>query len=168
MNLLARLFVPIALIVFAVAFYIQAGEIRSLYDTGPIGAADFPKLLAVGLVVSVIVAVGLDFRKAGKEERAEPVDWGGVGAALLVVAVCAVYVALFRVAGYFIATTAFGLALLAIFSRLKLNWLVALVEAVVLMAVVYGLFAGLLDVRLPAYPALDFLFGAGPAPEVSQ
>ncbi|WP_157961706.1 tripartite tricarboxylate transporter TctB family protein [Acuticoccus kandeliae] len=163
MHLIARLIVPLVLIGFSVVYYIEAGAIRSIYDTGPIKSGDYPKFLAVALAVSVLVAVGLDLRRARvKDEDAAPLDWSGLVSAALVIATCAVYLVLFQLTGYFISTFLFSLTLLAIFSRLKMNIPRAVIEAAILTAVVYGLFAGLFNVRLPAFPS----FGAAEPPAV--
>ncbi|MCF3935362.1 tripartite tricarboxylate transporter TctB family protein [Acuticoccus sp. M5D2P5] len=159
MHLIARLFVPLGLIGFSVIYFIEAGQIRSIYDTGPIRSGDYPKFLAVALAVAVVVAVALDFRKAHKAER---VEWGGVGLAFLVIATCAVYLLLFQFVGYFVSTILFTLALLAIFSRLEMSIPRTILEAVVLTAVVYGLFAVVFEVRLPAFPS----FGGATPPAV--
>ena len=79
-------------------------------------------------------------------------DWGGLLAATLVIVASGVYVALFRPLGFPLSTGLFALVLLAIFARLRMKPLAALLQAAVLTGLVYLLFAVLFDVRLPQGP----------------
>ncbi|WP_162409399.1 tripartite tricarboxylate transporter TctB family protein [Acuticoccus sediminis] len=158
-SLLARALVPLGLAVFAVIYFDQAGKIRSLYNIGPVGPSDYPKLLAValGLALVAVVVTDASSRRRKDEVRTAPVDWGGLAAAGLVIVASALYVALFRTTGFLISTGLYALALLAIFSRLTLRPVRAIVQAAVLVGLVYFLFGVLFDVRLPESPSVDAL-----------
>lgn len=161
MALLARLFVPVCLAAFGVIYYVNALKIRSLYDTGPVGASDFPKILVVLLGLGLVAAVISDLRKPRTEQA--PIDWGGLLAAALVIVASAGFVALFRPIGYFAATGLYALVLLAIFSRFQIRPLPAILYTVALVGAVYLLFAVLFNVRLPETPYLESIISSTPA-----
>lgn len=147
MTVFARLLVPLLLAVFGVVYYLQAGAIRSQYSQGPIGPGDVPKMYVVALGVALVFVVVTDLRRPRVEGA--PLDWGGLLAALAVVAASALYIALFRPLGYLLATAIYSLILLAIFARLKMRPLRMLAQTAGLVAAVYLLFGVLFDVRLP-------------------
>ncbi len=163
MILVARLLVPVCLAIFGVVYFLEAGNIRTLYSQGPIGPDGVPKMFAVALGLALVGVVAIELRRPRAE--AAPIDWGGFLAAVMVIVASAVYVALFRVAGYAIATALYSLVLLAIFSRAKIRPLAAVLQTAGLVALVYLFFVVLFDVRLPEGPSLDAFFGPTASPE---
>lgn len=165
MILVSRLIVPICLAIFGVVYFLEAGNIRTLYSQGPIGPDGVPKMFAIALGLALLGVVVIELRRP--RAKAAPIDWGGFLAAVLVIVASAAYVALFRVAGYAIATALYALVLLAIFSRAKIRPLAAVLQTAGLVALVYLFFVVLFDVRLPQGPSLDTFFGQAPPPEAT-
>lgn len=159
MTRLTRLLVPAALLVFAAVYFMEAGRIRVLYDTGPVGPQDFPRVLVAALVVGVAIVLFGEWRRRPGVAAAIAVRDLGVVALLLLCA--ALYVALFARIGFAVSTFALSLALLPIFARGAIRPRTALVQAFVITAAVYVLFGFVFDVRLPPTPLLDRLAGAG-------
>ncbi len=154
-----RLLVPAALLVFAVFYLREAGDIRVLYDTGPVGPADFPKVLVAALVVCLgFVLVG-EWR--GRNEALEPIAPGDLRVVGLVLLIAALYVALFPRIGFPLSTFALSMGLLLTFSRSALGLGKALVQAVAITLAVYVLFGFVFDVRLPPTPFLDGILASG-------
>lgn len=163
MALLLRLLVPFALAGAGAFYFVQAGAIRSLYSTGPIGPDAVPKLFVAALALALVFVIVAEVRAARGDGAS--MDAGGALAVVLVVAACAGYVAIFRLAGFFASTGVFAFALLAIFARGPFSIVMALLQAAAITILVYVLFAILFDVRLPTTPAVGALFGnAAPAP----
>jgi len=154
MVAIARLLVPVALLGLGTLYFHEAGTIRVLYDTGPIGPGDFPKALFVALVVAVAFVLVGEFRARGRAEKVviAPADLAVVGAVL---AICAVYVVLFQRIGFLVSTFLLALALLVAFSRGRMGILLAALYAVLITGAVFGLFGLVFNVRLPPTPFLD-------------
>lgn len=162
MTFAARLLVPAALLVFAAFYLREAGNIRVLFDTGPVGPADFPKLLVGALVVAVgFVLIG-EWR--GRRTPMEPITSSDLGVVGLVLVIAAAYVALFPQIGFPISTFGLSLALLLTFARGAIDIGTALLYALAITAAVYGLFGVIFDVRLPPTPFLDGLTTPEPNP----
>ncbi|MEM8852239.1 MAG: tripartite tricarboxylate transporter TctB family protein [Pseudomonadota bacterium] len=156
MTFAARLLVPAALLVFAAFYLREAGNIRVLFDTGPVGPADFPKLLVIALVVAVGFVVVGEWR--GRRAPVEPITPGDLGVVGLVLVIAAAYVALFARIGFPLSTFALSLALLVTFARGAIGIASALLYALAITGAVYVLFGFVFDVRLPPTPFLDGVF----------
>lgn len=156
MPVAARLLLPIALLALGAFYYVEAGTIRVLYASGPMGPQDFPRLLVMALAVGLVFVVIGDLRRAAGGTDLTLADLGVVAGVVLICAAC---VLVFRIVGFVPATFALALALLVAFARGNVRWLRAGIEAGAITLAVYALFALVFEVRLPPTPFLDAIGG---------
>ncbi|MDO1583689.1 tripartite tricarboxylate transporter TctB family protein [Rhizobium oryzicola] len=146
----AALVIAAVLVAIAAVIYLDASRLREVTGYSPVGPATVPGAVAVvllGLAIwTVIAAFRGDFPERERQEVG-PVVWivGGLAAQML----------LLNTAGFSIATGVLFAATAAGFGRRKL-W-ISLPLGIVLCLVVWLIFAGLLQLSLPAGP-LEQLF----------
>lgn len=135
----------------ALSFLHDAGGFVALHDPGP---WMLPRILALALLVGGGILVIPDGQRAagsGTEREAASKELRGRPRAawklMALVGGMAVYVAVLPWAGFLISTTLFVAALLWV---LKVDWWRAILAAILLSAIGYGLFAVLFKVPLPA------------------
>lgn len=146
----AALAVAAILIAIAGVIFVDAARLREVSGYSPVGPATVPYAIAIALVLlaiwTIIAAFRGDFPEKEKQEI-QPVVWviGGLAAQML----------LLNTAGFSIATGILFAATAAGFGKRKI-W-ISLPIGIVLCLVVWLIFAGLLQLSLPAGP-LERLF----------
>ncbi|MCJ8506907.1 tripartite tricarboxylate transporter TctB family protein [Rhizobium lemnae] len=146
----AALVIAAILIAIAGVIFFDAARLREVTGYSPVGPATVPHWIAIGLVLlaiwTIIAAFRGDFPEREKQEI-KPVVWviGGLAAQML----------LLNTAGFSIATGILFAATAAGFGKRKI-WF-SLPIGIVLCLVVWLIFAGLLQLSLPAGP-LERLF----------
>lgn len=146
----AALAVAAILIAIAGVIFVDAARLREVSGYSPVGPATVPYAIAIALVLlaiwTIVAAFRGDFPEREKQEI-KPVVWviGGLAAQML----------LLNTAGFSIATGILFAATAAGFGKRKI-W-ISLPVGIVLCLVVWLIFAGLLQLSLPAGP-LERLF----------
>lgn len=140
---------PVALLGATTVYLAAAFRISTTFSAGPVDASFMPKLIA-GLMYLALLLV---LRDALKRRSAAGEEAAGAAAPLvapaLVVALTAVYVAVFKTAGYTLSTLPYVYLLFYVFRFEEKSQLKRIAYAVAITAVFYGLFAGIFDIRLP-------------------
>lgn len=141
----AALIIAAVLVALAVIIYLDASRLREMMGYSPVGPSTVPTFIAivlVGLAIwTVFAAFRHDFPEREHQEIA-PVAWiiGGLAAQML----------LLETAGFSIATGVLFAATAAGFGKRKI-W-ISLPIGIVLCLAVWLVFAGLLQLSLPAGP----------------
>lgn len=146
----AALVIAAVLVAISGVIFFDAARLREVSGYSPVGPGTVPMAIAVVLLLlavwTVIAAFRGDFPEREKQE-VQPVAWiiGGLAAQML----------LLNTAGFSIATGVLFAATAAGFGKRKV-W-ISLPVGIVLCLVVWLIFAGLLQLSLPAGP-LERLF----------
>lgn len=146
----AALAIAAVLVVLAGTIFMDAARLREVTGYSPVGPATVPHWIAIALLLlaiwTVIAAFRGDFPERDRQEI-KPVVWviGGLAAQML----------LLNTAGFSIATGVLFAATAAAFGKRKI-W-ISLPVGIILCLVVWLIFAGLLQLSLPAGP-LEHLF----------
>jgi putative tricarboxylic transport membrane protein len=141
----AALVIAAILVGIAAVIYLDASRLREMMGYSPVGPSTVPMFIAIALVGLAVWTVFAAFRNDFPErERQEisPVAWiiGGLAAQML----------LLNTAGFSIATGVLFAATAAGFGKRKI-W-ISLPVGIALCLVVWLIFAGLLQLSLPAGP----------------
>ncbi|MCY1668735.1 tripartite tricarboxylate transporter TctB family protein [Rhizobium sp. SL86] len=146
----AALVIAAVLVVIAAVIFADASRLREVMGYSPVGPATVPMVIAFVLILlavwTVFAAFRHDFPEREKQE-VQPVAWivGGLAAQML----------LLNTAGFSIATGVLFAATAAGFGKRRF-W-ISLPVGMVLCLIVWLIFAGLLQLSLPAGP-LERLF----------
>ncbi|MGE6743195.1 tripartite tricarboxylate transporter TctB family protein [Allorhizobium pseudoryzae] len=146
----AALVIAAVLVAIAAVIFADASRLREVMGYSPVGPATVPMVIAFVLVLlavwTVFAAFRNDFPEREKQEIS-PVAWivGGLAAQML----------LLNTAGFSIATGVLFAATAAGFGKRRV-W-ISLPLGIVLCLIVWLIFAGLLQLSLPAGP-LERLF----------
>lgn len=146
----AALVIAAVLVVIAAVIFADASRLREVMGYSPVGPATVPMVIAFVLILlavwTVFAAFRHDFPEREKQEI-QPVAWivGGLAAQML----------LLNTAGFSIATGVLFAATAAGFGKRRF-W-ISLPVGMVLCLIVWLIFAGLLQLSLPAGP-LERLF----------
>jgi putative tricarboxylic transport membrane protein len=146
----AALAIAAVLVAISAVIFFDAARLREVSGYSPVGPGTVPMAIAVVLLLLAVWTVIAAFRgdfPAREKQEIQPVAWvvGGLAAQML----------LLNTAGFSIATGVLFAATAAGFGRRKL-W-ISLPVGIVLCLVVWLIFAGLLQLSLPAGP-LERLF----------
>jgi putative tricarboxylic transport membrane protein len=135
-----RLF-AIVIIVMAIIMYVIIGDMDEPYSPGALAASTYPRLILTCMIISSCLLI---LRSQQDEGQSITVSFKGLSVIILMV----MYIALLQTIGFFILTPIFLfiLPLLAGFRRYAL----ISVSVVVVTAILYGVFAWLLNIPLPA------------------
>ncbi|WP_137128795.1 tripartite tricarboxylate transporter TctB family protein [Rhizobium sp. FY34] len=141
----AALVIAAVLVALAVIIYMDASRLREMMGYSPVGPSTVPTFIAIVLVGLAIWTVFAAFRRDFPEREHQeiaPVAWiiGGLAAQML----------LLETAGFSIATGVLFAATAAGFGKRKI-W-ISLPIGIVLCLAVWLVFAGLLQLSLPAGP----------------
>lgn len=142
-----RIILPVVLLVVTTAYLLSALQIASPYEDEGVGPSFFPIVLAVIMYAALAVVLVHEVRavqaRAGATLRIkDPAK---------VVALTAVYVALFVPLGYFISTTLYVWSLFFVFNFGSHNQLWRVVAALAIALAMWLLFEGAFGVRLPKF-----------------
>ncbi|MFD1744345.1 tripartite tricarboxylate transporter TctB family protein [Rhizobium helianthi] len=146
----AALVIAAVLVALSATIFIDAARLREVTGYSPVGPATVPQWIAIALLLlaiwTVVAAFRGDFPERDRQEI-KPVVWviGGLAAQML----------LLNTAGFSIATGVLFAATAAAFGKRKI-W-ISLPVGIILCLVVWLIFAGLLQLSLPAGP-LEHLF----------
>lgn len=140
----------VCILVLAAVYFYATAQIPTLEIGDPLGPKAFPRLLGIGLLITA----ALLFLETWRARKTPPQDASQpsgdrrhlivVGA---VVACTAVYLAVFPLLGYVIATSIYLVALTAYFNRGK--WIANVLTSVLFCIGSYLMFSKLLGVSLP-------------------
>jgi len=135
-----RLF-ALAIIVLAIIMYVIIGDMDEPYSPGALSASTYPRLILICMVISSCLLI---LRSQQDERQSVSVSFKGLSVIILMV----LYIAQLETVGFFVLTPIFLfiLPLLAGFRRYAL----ISVSVVVVTAILYGVFAWLLNIPLPA------------------
>lgn len=144
-----RVILGFIIVLTAVYFYATA-QIPSLEIGDPLGPKAFPRLLGIAMLFTA----GLLFMEMWREKKngagdsapRKGEDWGHLKVIGAVVVWTAVYLFVFELLGYVLATTVFLIGLMAYFNRGK--WLVNVLTSVLFCIVSYIMFVKVLGVNL--------------------
>lgn len=148
----ARILLPVVLLVGTTIYLIGALGIASPYQDAGVGPSFFPILIAC-VMYPAIGWVLIDGVRASRGGRAG--ETHRIKDPAKVVALTALYVALFRPLGYFAATTLYILGLFFVFDVGTRNPIARVLIAVLIAVGGYLLFREALGVRLPTLFGLD-------------
>lgn len=151
----ARILLPIVLLIVTMAYLRAALNIHSAYEDEGVGPSFFPIVIVCIMVPALgwILARNVETVRAGVagelHRLADPAK---------VVALTALYVALFTPLGYFLATLLYVLGLFFVFDLGTRNPLRMAGTALALAVLGWGLFRLAFGVRLPTLLGLDLPF----------
>lgn len=137
-------------------------------DSEPFGPGGFPMLVGASLVLLGLWLGGGEVRSAVRQanatesvsaeieqpaevaesQRGEPVDGHSAWRPFAVIAIVAAYLLALSVLGFLIATV-LTVAAIATLTARRFSWALSVVYPVVVSVVLYLVFAGLLNIRLP-------------------
>lgn len=140
----------ICIIVVAAVYFYATSQIPTLEIGDPLGPKAFPRLLGIGLLITAALLFMEIWRarKTPPEETSEPSgDRRHLIVVGAVVACTAVYLAVFTLLGYVIATSIYLVVLTAYFNRGK--WTANILTSVLFCIGSYLMFTKLLGVSLP-------------------
>lgn len=148
----ARILLPVVLLVATTTYLIGALRISSPYQDAGAGPEFFPILLACIMypALAFVLVDGVRARRAGREAPPHRLKDPAK-----VVALTALYVALFRPLGYFVATTLYVLGLFFVFDPGTRSLLKRVLVAFAIALGGYLLFRKAFGVRLPTFLGLD-------------
>jgi putative tricarboxylic transport membrane protein len=141
-----RIVLPVVLFVVTTAYLLNALQVTTAYEDEGVGPSFFPVVLAV-VMYGALAAVLLQVLRAPREAAVplrlkDPVK---------VVLLTAVYIALFRPLGYFIATTLYVWSLFFVFEFGSRNQVWKVVSAVLIAIAAWLLFDVAFGIRLPKF-----------------
>ncbi len=140
----------VCIIVLAAVYFYATAQIPALEIGDPLGPKAFPRLLGIGLLITAALLFMEIWRarKAPPEATSQPPgDRRHLMVVGAVVAGTAVYLAVFTLLGYVIATSIYLLALMAYFHSGK--WTANILTSVLFCIGSYLMFTKLLGVSLP-------------------
>jgi hypothetical protein len=144
-----RIVLPVVRFVVPTAYLLNALQVTTAYEDEGVGPAFFPGVLAV-VMYGALAAVLWQGLRAPRDAAAplrlkDPVK---------VVLLTAVYIALFRPLGYFIATTLYVWSLFFVFEFGSRNQVWKVVSAVLIAVAAWLLFDVAFGIRLPKFQDL--------------
>lgn len=138
---------PLFLVLLTVIYTAAAFDIRTQFTgDGEISPRTVPLLAAVCMYFTLLIVIFQEMRHPHEEDEPE----GRLLRPLLVIAATAAYIVMFRPVGYSLSTLLFVMVLFRIFEFNTRKPLLFILQAVIVTAIFYGLFAGIFGVRLPA------------------
>jgi putative tricarboxylic transport membrane protein len=137
---------PAILIVVTAVYLIEGMRTLRPFQEGTAGPSFFPIVVSVIMIVALGSVMWGAWRRTGRREEAAP---AALAEPIKVVLVTAVYIALFRPAGYFVSTALYVLALLYVFRFKARHAWVNLVWAVLISGACFVLFSEVFRIRLP-------------------
>ena len=153
--------VPVALLLFALAYGGESLNIKAQFDEGVVGPTFLPLMLTGIVVTGLLLILIRQWRQAkpsALDDAADESERDGVlgdhrKPALVSLSVL-LYVLIFKLLGYVLATVLLAFVLLTLFDYGKAEMLRRLGVAVAITLVFYGLFMLCFSVRLPLLPGV--------------
>jgi putative tricarboxylic transport membrane protein len=141
-----RIVLPVVLFVVTTAYLLNALQVTTAYDDEGVGPTFFPVVLSV-VMYCALAAVLFQALRAPRAAAAplrlkDPVK---------IVLLTAVYIALFRPLGYFIATTLYVWSLFLVFDFGSRNQIWKVVSAIAIAVAAWLLFDVAFGIRLPKF-----------------
>ena len=140
----------VCIIILTAVYFYATAQIPSLEIGDPLGPKAFPRLLGIGMLFTAGLLFVEMWRagKNGTQESAprEAEDWRHLKVIGAVVAWTAVYLLVFELLGYVLATTAYLIGLTAYFNRGK--WVANVLTSVLFCIISYIMFVKVLGVNL--------------------
>lgn len=141
-----RIVLPVVLFAVTTAYLLNALQVTTAYEDEGVGPSFFPVVLAV-MMYGALAAVLIQGLRAPRDDAAplrlkDPVK---------VVLLTAVYIALFRPLGYFIATTLYVWSLFFVFEFGSRSQVWKVVSAVLIAIAAWLLFDVAFGIRLPKF-----------------
>jgi putative tricarboxylic transport membrane protein len=135
-----RLF-ALVIIVMAIIMYVIIGDMDEPYSPGALSASTYPRLILICMIISSCLLI---LRSQQDERQSVSVSFKGLSVIILMV----LYIALLETVGFFVLTPIFLfiLPLLAGFRR----YVLISVSVILVTVILYGVFAWLLNIPLPA------------------
>lgn len=145
----------LGLIVLTIIYASGIPSIKSLFDEGLVGTKFLPQLLVVITLFCLVIIMLRDIRTADKsieasEETARKVEGSAKPLALFVATLA--YIALFKAAGFLIATFLFATCVLCLFSHTNKSLAARALIAAAITGLAYLLFAVAFGTHLNIYP----------------
>lgn len=151
-NLTRQHGLSLGLLVFTTIYASGIPRIRSLFDEGSVGTKFLPQLL-VFITLSCLVIIILRDMKTADGAREEELQKAGSSAKPLVLfGATLAYIALFKSAGFLIATFLFSYSVLCLFSHSNKKLIVRASIAAAITGLAYLLFAVAFGTHLNIYP----------------
>ncbi|KAA2315004.1 tripartite tricarboxylate transporter TctB family protein [Pseudooceanicola sediminis] len=139
---------PLVLMVLTTIYFAAAFDIHAQFTPeGEMGPQHIPMLVSGLMYVALLVVLVQELRAPAAVAETE--EGASLLRPVLVVAATAAYIWLFRPLGYALSTALFVAALFVVFKFETRRPLVFALYVVGVVAVFYGLFAGIFGVRLP-------------------
>ena len=141
-----RIVLPVVLLIVTTAYLLNALQVTTAYDDVGVGPSFFPVVLSVVMYCALAAVLFQGLRSprgaATPLRLKDPVK---------IVLLTAVYIALFRPLGYFIATTLYVWSLFFVFEFGNRNQIWKVVSAVLIAVAAWLLFDVAFGVRLPKF-----------------
>lgn len=137
---------PAILIVVTVGYMIEGLRTLQPFQEGTAGPSFFPIVVSVVMLVALASVCRDGLRRTGPKEKEE---LAALAEPLKVVLLTAIYIAMFRPAGYFLSTAAYVLSLLFVFRFKARNMFVNVLWAVLIAGACFVLFSEVFQIRLP-------------------
>lgn len=141
-----RIILPVVLLVVTTAYLVNALQVTTAYDDVGVGPTFFPVVLSVVMYCALAAVLFHGLRARGA--AATPLR---LKDPIKVVLLTAVYIALFRPLGYFIATTLYVWSLFFVFNFGSRNHIWKVLSAILIAVAAWLLFDVAFGVRLPKF-----------------
>jgi len=135
-----RLF-ALAIIVMAIIMYAIIGDMDEPHSPGALAASTYPRLILICMVISSCLLI---LRSQQDERQSVSASFKGLSVIILMV----IYIALLETVGFFVLTPIL-LFILPLLAGLRRYVLIS-VSVISVTAMLYGVFAWLLNIPLPA------------------
>lgn len=132
----------VILIAFAAVMYVIIGGMEEPYMPGALAASTYPRLVLICMIITaclIIIRPG-----PGTTDVTRPVSLKSIS----VIALTVFYIGFIEIAGFFILTPVF-LMLLPVMAGFKRHGM-TIISAILVTAMLYGIFVGVLNIPLPA------------------
>lgn len=147
MSIIRKLSIPIIFSIISIFYLYGIGLIDTGYDEGIFGASFLPTIS----VIFIFILILMDIFNSTKEKEPFEIKKIHFKPIVLFTISTIIYLIVFNLFGYLIATPLYVLAVYACFSDEKISIIKAIFTAIIVTAVFYFLFAVIFNVRLPVF-----------------
>ena len=142
-----RIVLPVVLLIVTTAYLLNALQVTTAYDDVGVGPSFFPVVLSV-VMYCALAAVLFHALRTPRDAAATPLR---LKDPVKIVLLTAVYIALFRPLGYFIATTLYVWSLFFVFEFGSRSQVWKVVSAILIAVAAWLLFDVAFGLRLPKF-----------------